>query len=135
MLTTLDSCVIIKLTNQTGGIKMTIAGKKLNRKGKITLSIILAVITIFTFLSFKLVNGEEVQEEVQVVNEPTESILSDGLKEISIVIREGDTAWDIQSELTPNRDVLEIINQLEELNNMSLDNIKPGSVIKFAIEG
>lgn len=113
---------------------MTIAGKRLNRKGKITLSI-LAIIAISTFLSFKLASGEEVREEVQVVNEPTENILSDGLKEVSIVIREGDTAWDIQKELTPNRDVLEIISQLEELNNMSLDNIKPGSVIKFAIEG
>ena len=112
---------------------MKIAGRKLNRKGHLALTFLLIIMATGIAFTVKFVaaNNEPVEGPVQI----EEHFPDEDLKEINIVVRDGDTAWDIQSELTPNRDVLEIINQLEKLNNMSLDNIKPGSVIKFAIEG
>lgn len=113
-----------------------IAGKTMNKRGYIALATLI-MITVGIVLSINFVKADNVEEQPGDFIGPSvlieENILDDNLKEIDVVVRNGDTAWDIQSELTPNEDVNAIIAQLEELNNVNLESINSGDIIKFAI--
>lgn len=110
---------------------MKIAGRKLNRKGHLALTFLLIMMATGIAFTVKFVaaNNEPVEGPVQI----EEHFPDEDLKEINIVVRDGDTAWDIQSELTPDKNIYEVIAQLEKVNNVDLENIRSGDVIKLAV--
>lgn len=117
-------------------MNIEIAGKKLTNRGLITI-ILFVVLTVA--LSFKLVNADSEElapgsniETGIFKEELLVSILDEDLTAVNILIREGDTAWGIQSKLTPGKDIYELLNQLEELNNQKLEKLHPGDIVKFA---
>lgn len=110
---------------------MKIAGRTLNKDGKIALAIIIILI-IGIALSLNLVyaSDEPVIDKGDIIYEV--NLLDSDLETVNVVIRNGDTAWTIQSELTPDKDVSEIISQLEEMNKVDLEEMKPGDIVQFA---
>lgn len=129
-----SNSVTIKLTNQSGGIEMIkIAGKSLNKKGYIALGVLITLIAISVALTTHFTKASDVEPTQEIELTIEKGVLDDDLKEIDVVIRMGDTSWDIQKELTPNKDIAEILTQLEEINGKDLKNIKSGDIIKFAI--
>lgn len=112
-----------------------IAGKTMNRKGYAALTLLIVLMTGIAF-SVHLVKASDVEpanEALEISMQTEANILDEDLKAIDVVVRNGDTAWDIQKELTPNKDISEVIIQLEKLNNINLENVKSGDIIKFAI--
>lgn len=79
-------------------------------------------------------NPEEVsvpyKEEVSVPDKEKLSV-PDKYEEIVITIMKGDRAWNIQSRLTPNEDVREVLYYVELINGKSVSNIQPGEEIVF----
>lgn len=52
-------------------------------------------------------------------------------KQTKIVIQPGDTSWDIQSKLTPNSNVREILYYVSKINDKKMGEIKPGEILVF----
>lgn len=112
-----------------------IAGKKLNRKGYTALTLLITLIVGITLtVNFVKASNIQPEENIQTPVKIEVNILDEDLKEIDVVVRKGDTAWNIQKELTPDKDIYEVISQLEKLNDVNLKDIKSGDVIKFAIK-
>lgn len=110
-----------------------IAGKSLNKKGYIALGVLITLIVISVALTTHFTKASDVEPTQEIELTIEKGVLDDDLKEIDVVVRMGDTSWDIQKELTPNKDIAEILTQLEEINGKDLKNIKSGDIIKFAI--
>lgn len=56
-------------------------------------------------------------------------------KQVEVTIEYGDTAWEIQSKLTPKRDIPEMLFLVEKLNKrFTTENIKSGETIIFLAE-
>lgn len=59
-------------------------------------------------------------------------------EKIEIIIQQGDTAWEIQQELTPHeRDLripLDLAKKLKENKNVDWGNLKPGQTVVFLKE-
>lgn len=58
----------------------------------------------------------------------------DNYEEIVVTIKHGDRAWNIQSELTPNEDVRELLYYVTTLNERPVGNLIPGEQITFLKE-
>lgn len=106
------------MTNEVGGDKV----KKIYKSLLATI-----VISLIAFLIFKLVLG--------ILG--TESTIGEILEQyetVEVFIESGDTAWNIQSNLTPNKDVREMLHYVKILNNKEVGYIMPGEVIIFLKE-
>jgi len=68
---------------------------------------------------------------VHKIKSPNSESIPENLSKVEILIEEGDTAWNIQSELTPNSDIREMLYYGKIENGKSLANIQEGEVITF----
>lgn len=64
----------------------------------------------------------------------TKTSFMDNYEEIVVTIKHGDRAWNIQSELTPNEDVRELLYYVSLVNEKSVGNLIPGEQITFLKE-
>lgn len=88
-----------------------------------------AFISIGNFISNYMAVAQN-PEEVSVPYKEEVSV-PDKYEEVVIIIMEGDRAWNIQSRLTPNEDVREVLYYVELINGKSVSNIQPGEEIVF----
>lgn len=110
---------------------MKIKGKTLNKEGKMLLAVVFLLAFLITLsINFVTANNEEVVAKGDVIYEV--NLLDNDLELVNVVIQKDDTAWSIQSELTPEKNVSEIISQLEEMNGSNLEKMKPGDIVQFA---
>lgn len=89
-------------------------------------------IALFTTVSFAhgLVDSGK-NKFTNYVNEGTQHSIN-SFEHVEVTIGIGETAWDIQSELTPDRDIRDMLFLVEELNDKrSLQNVKAGETITF----
>lgn len=97
-------------------------------------------ISIGNFISNHIAVTQSQEEvSVPVAQSPEEVSVSykeelsvpDKYEEIVITIMKGDRAWNIQSRLTPNEDVRDVLYYVELINGKSVSNIQPGEEIVF----
>lgn len=63
---------------------------------------------------------------------PKEVVVKEGFEYVEVRVYAGDTAWDIQQELTPNVDVRPLLHHLKSVNNIeSMSAVKAGEVYLF----
>ena len=107
-------------------MEIIIKGKRLKkRRTAIALSVLILLGTLIA-VAFNSVNASEpVPETHNVVADSTP------LNEIEIVVKDGDTAWDIQQRLTPKGNLENLMNELNEINGKDVSNIKTGETVKF----
>lgn len=55
----------------------------------------------------------------------------DNFDEVVVVIKPGDRAWNIQSSLTPNKDVRELLYYVSTNNDKNIGELIPGEEITF----
>lgn len=55
-------------------------------------------------------------------------------EKVKITIKNGQTSWNIQQELTPNSDVRKVLYYCEKINGKSMGNIKEGETLVFLKE-
>lgn len=82
------------------------------------------------FLVILLVLGTVVFNNLPVPVKAKSAFLDD-YDRISITIKSDDRAWNIQSELTPDIDVRNVLYHVNLINDKSIGNIKPGEQIIF----
>lgn len=85
--------------------------KKFNRF--IMLTIIFFTVIIYSII---VLNSTNHAESKNINNE-------------SVIVKSGDTLWSIASNINSNRDIREIIYDIENINNLATSNIKPGDKI------
>ena len=95
----------------------------------ILIGLILLVSQVFISISNHIAVTQS-PEEVSVPDKEEVSV-PDKYEEIVITIMKGDRAWNIQSRLTPNEDVREVLYYVELINGKSVSNIQPGEEIVF----
>lgn len=62
------------------------------------------------------------------------SDILENYEQVEVTICPGDRAWNIQSELTPNEDIREMLHYASILNNKKMGNIMPGETLIFLTE-
>ena len=99
----------------------------------ILIGLILLVSQVFISIGNFISNYIAVAQSPEEVSVPYKEELSipDKYEEIVITIMKGDRAWNIQSRLTPNEDVREVLYYVELINGKSVSNIQPGEEIVF----
>lgn len=111
-------------------MNIKIAGKTLNKKGKIAVALLIGLTLMF---SLKFVSAGPAEPQIPV--SPGDGIvLDERLEAVNFLVEAGDSAWEIQQELTPGWDVSRLIHQLEQLNGIDMRDIEAGDVVQFAIE-
>ena len=93
------------------------------RRRRAFFSLILIGIISFGIISFA-------SNLVKESNNRLDKILED-YKTVEVYVKKGDTSWSIQSELTPNEDIRELLHYLKVINNKSMGDIRPGEVLIF----
>lgn len=53
------------------------------------------------------------------------------LSEVTVTVKAGQTVWEIQSELTPDENMREMIHHIGEINDRRIDEVKPGEELIF----
>lgn len=118
---------VMNQTNELGEsiMEIIIKGKRLKkRKAAIALFILVPIGALIATMFNPVNTSEPVSETYNIVAESP-------LNEIEIVVRDGDTAWDIQQRLTPKENLENLMNELNEINGKDVSNIKTGETVKF----
>lgn len=56
-------------------------------------------------------------------------------EQVEVTVKYGETAWDIQSELTPGKDIREMLFLVKKVNNrFAMENVRAGETIIFLTE-
>ncbi|WCK57664.1 hypothetical protein PP175_26885 (plasmid) [Aneurinibacillus sp. Ricciae_BoGa-3] len=87
----------------------------------------LIMIALFTLCSFAkgLVHKQQAQ-----INTAYDKELQK-FEKVQVVIQNGDTAWSIQSKLTPNEDVRNMLQLDAYINHVNIGGLKMGDVMTF----
>lgn len=105
-------------------MEIIIKGRRLRKRRTAVVLSVLILLGMLVAVVFNSVNANE-SETHNVVADPNP------LNEIEIVVQDGDTAWDIQQRLTPKGNMKNLMNQLNEINDKDVSNIKTGETVKF----
>lgn len=90
--------------------------KKINRTANIVL------LTFIFVMAFNIMSGALIANGEAINTYDT------------ITVEAGDTLWSIaKSAMTENDDIREVIFDIQQLNNMESDTIKPGQLIKVPV--
>lgn len=94
------------------------------------IALTLLMVGLFSIISFA--NGLDIENRFKTSH--IESMKKDiaQYEEVKVFIWEGQTAWDIQAELTPNKDVRNMLELVSHLNNIdNIGDIKAGQTLVF----
>lgn len=105
--------------------------RKLRRTMKKARAILILVGLVLLVSQIFMSIGNSISNHIAVTQSPEEVSVPDKYEEVVITIMEGDRAWNIQSRLTPNEDVREVLYYVELINGKSVSNIQPGEEIVF----
>lgn len=107
-------------------MEIIIKGKRLRKRRAAMALIAFVLIGVLVANMFNSVNASKPVPEVDnhVIDESPSN-------EIEIVMKSGDTAWDVQERLTPEADIENLIKELNEINGKDVSNIKAGESVKF----
>lgn len=95
----------------------------------------LLLMAMFTTVSFANNIYESGKEKftTHVTEETAKEIKK--YEQVEVTINRGETAWDIQSKLTPDKDVRDMLFLVEKINNrFTMENIRSGETIIFLTE-
>lgn len=84
---------------------------------------VLVCICLFTVVGLAM---EEPKSSEEVIQEALEKF-----EKVEVVVKQGDTAWTLQENLTPEEDVRYMLYLVEILNGKCLGDIMPGEKLIF----
>lgn len=94
--------------------------------------LLMAMFTTVSFASDMFVSGKE--KFFNHLSAETEQKIKQ-YEQVEITVKYGETAWEIQSELTPGKDIREMLFLVERVNNRpTLENVKAWETIIFLKE-
>lgn len=101
--------------------------RKLNRQRKLRRDI--TKIVLASFLTLMIIACMIVKS-----NNKGPEVIPEGYEQVSVYIKEGDRAWNIQSKLTPNENTSKMLYYAEIANNKKMGNIKAGEEVQFIVK-